>query len=105
MIVSELKESLGEAGQLGVHRSDLSLPLRLEQIPVGTKLLRVRKCSVVSHIRADHPFKDEDILALRIGIVMLSPEPVRLIRDFRQDQKRLDRLENFRRVENIQRTT
>jgi len=57
VIVGELKKSLREAGQLVINGGDFALPPGLEQIPIGSKFLRVDKCVVVGQVRADDPSK------------------------------------------------
>ena len=72
---------------------NLSLPLGIKKIPVGFEFLRVHQIGVVMKVvkRRGAEGKDIPILVVSVGIFALPP--LRLVRYFREDKRRLERVE------------
>src|ERR1043166_6671149 len=77
-----------------------AFPFRIQKVPERGKFLRVDQLRVVVDLpelgRADVAKK---IALLRIGIAMRLAPPFRLVQDFRQQQRRFDRVEQLRLIE------
>src|SRR5207247_7448518 len=100
MIVEEACVAGARAGFADISRLDLALPLGVQQIPIGSKLLYIDELRVVvdGTIRCRTDIV-KYVLAFRIGILVLFKIPHGLIGNLGQDQRRSDRVERFRRIE------
>src|SRR5205807_2510880 len=91
VIVEEPRVAGARSGFADVASLDLALPLRVQQIPIGSKLFYIDELRVV----VDGPVSRRAdivkyVLAFRIGILVLFKIPLCLIGNLGQDQRRSD---------------
>ena len=89
------------AGNLRIARKNFAFPLGLKKIPIGTNLARLQRLGMVGNILADVADIDEDVLVLRVDVVMLAEPPLGLIDDLGKDQRRTHAVQNFRAIKNF----
>src|SRR5438876_5520320 len=83
-----------------VPRFDFSLPLGIQQIPIGLEILYVDELGIIVD-RAVSRRTDivENVLAFRVRVLVLLEIPFSLVSDLGQYQRRLDRVERFSLIE------
>src|SRR5262245_36899814 len=80
----------------GINGYNSSLPFGIQQVPITFEFLRAHQLVVVSNFNAAAAADErEDVFAFGINVLVLPLQPLGLIPDFRQDQKRFDRSEGF----------
>jgi len=96
VVVKETSVARAGSGLADIADGNFPPPFRIEQIPIGLKLLHVDQFGVVVNRtvgrRADVV---ENKLSFRIGVLVPLQIPFRLIRNLRKEQRRLDRIERF----------
>ena len=96
MLVEKNLRRIDRPGHQRIDGDDLTLPLGIEQIPVGANLRGIDQLRIKSDIaRPRRAFEDEDITVLRIIVMMLALEPIGFVKNLGQHQQRLDRLEDL----------
>src|SRR3954453_19744061 len=83
------------SGDARVHRDDLTLPFRVQHVPVRFELVGVDQVFFVEYLAARAALEHEYILTFVVDVLMFFLPPLRLIDDFRQDQQRLYGIERL----------
>ena len=90
------------AHRLGIIGNDLTLPLWSEKISIRFELLGIDEVCIVGVFAAVHvALKNKDIVSLGIGIMVLAFPPFRFIHNFRDEKRRLYRVQYPRVIEDF----
>ena len=100
-LVIEKAHGVARTAEIGIVGDDLALPLGIEQVPVRFDLGGVDLLGVVADDDAGLAVDVEQVLILRIDVVMFPLPPFRGIDDVRQHQHRCDRIERFGFIEDV----
>src|SRR5437867_12483813 len=96
MMVDERETLADHSRRAGVDRHRLALPLRLQQIPKGFKLLGIDEVLVVRDAAAlNAALEQENILVLLIDVVVFAAPPFGLVQHLRQDERGRNRIQRL----------
>ena len=96
MVVDE-PAALTASGGARIHRGDLALPFRVQDIPIGGQGRRFHHvCIVRDHIRMNADTWGEDIFPFGIRVVMFALPPFRFVRHLGQYETGVERLQRER---------
>jgi hypothetical protein len=78
-----------------IARENLSLPFRIEKIPVRAELAWANESRVVGDVALRSAEHNENIFSLGIGIPVFASPPLGFVNNLRQHQSGLDRLQDL----------
>ncbi len=94
-VVVEKQQWTGAAGIAGIFESDFAFPLGIEQLCIAMQILRLDEFRIVANQVQRKSRVDKYILVVDIVVVVPPLEPFRLIFDFGQHQRGLQRVDRL----------